>query len=266
MLGPAPPPEGDRGGPVAGVSPELRAEAWARSASGRCERSATTTSARSSSCSTSDGSFYFMEMNTRIQVEHPVTELVTGLDLVREQIRLAAGEPLSPPARGHPAARRTPSRPRVNAEDPNTFAPWPGKITGVHLPGGSACVSIRTCTRATPSCPHYDSLLAKVIVHADDRPPGHRPAPAGARRVRDRGHPDQHPVPPDCPGRRQLHLRASTTPGSSSGSWPPRRAPAASARRSKRRRNPSDSLGNHPARSLTVAPSARYRPGWRLPG
>jgi acetyl-CoA carboxylase biotin carboxylase subunit len=114
-----------------------------------------------------DGSFYFMEMNTRIQVEHPVTELVTGLDLVREQIRIAAGEPLSfsdeRKPRGHAIEMR------VNAEDPVTFAPWPGKITALHMPGG---LGVRVDTHVYAGYvvpPNYDSLLAKVIVHDVDR-------------------------------------------------------------------------------------------------
>ncbi len=122
-----------------------------------------------------DGSFYFMEMNTRLQVEHPVTELVTGVDLVREQIRIAAGEPLSfltgpnslgqeRKARGHAIELR------INAEDPDTFAPWPGKITGLHMPGG---LGVRIDTHVYSGYvvpPNYDSLLAKVIVHDVDRP------------------------------------------------------------------------------------------------
>jgi acetyl-CoA carboxylase biotin carboxylase subunit len=117
-----------------------------------------------------DGSFYFMEMNTRLQVEHPVTELVTGLDLVREQIRIAAGEPLS---FDHTEDRRPRGHAielRVNAEDPNTFAPWPGKITALHMPGG---LGVRVDTHVYAGYvvpPNYDSLLAKVIVHDVDRP------------------------------------------------------------------------------------------------
>src|SRR6478672_2703500 len=119
-----------------------------------------------------DGSFYFMEMNTRLQVEHPVTELVHGVDLVREQIRIAAGEPLSEsvmPAAGGRKPRGHAIELRVNAEDPNTFAPWPGKITALHMPGG---LGVRVDTHVYPGYvvpPNYDSLLAKVIVHDVDR-------------------------------------------------------------------------------------------------
>ncbi|HUH03777.1 MAG TPA: acetyl-CoA carboxylase biotin carboxylase subunit [Kofleriaceae bacterium] len=113
-----------------------------------------------------DGSFYFMEMNTRLQVEHPVTEMVTGIDLVREQIRIAAGEKLSFTSRkprGHAIELR------INAEDPETFAPWPGKITGLNVPGG---FGVRVDTHIYEGYvvpPHYDSLLAKLIVHDTTR-------------------------------------------------------------------------------------------------
>jgi len=116
-----------------------------------------------------DGSFYFMEMNTRIQVEHPVTEMVTGFDLVKEQIRVAAGDPLSFPAelnglRGHAIECR------VNAEDPyRNFQPCPGHINAYHPPGGPG-VRVDTHVYAGYNVPtHYDSLLAKVIVHGRDR-------------------------------------------------------------------------------------------------
>jgi acetyl-CoA carboxylase biotin carboxylase subunit len=122
-----------------------------------------------------DGSFFFMEMNTRIQVEHPVTEMVTGFDLVKEQIRVAAGEPLSfgpTPGDGDGAGWRPRGHAiefRINAEDPVTFAPSPGTITTFHLPGGPG---VRVDTAAYSGWkipPYYDSLIAKLIVHGRDR-------------------------------------------------------------------------------------------------
>jgi len=116
-----------------------------------------------------DRSLYFMEMNTRVQVEHPVTEMVTGVDLVVEQIRAAAGEKLTLPDtrlwkfRGHAIECR------IMAEDPRTFAPWPGKITEYHPPGGAG-VRVDSGVFGGWTVPsHYDSLLAKVIVHAPTR-------------------------------------------------------------------------------------------------
>jgi len=116
-----------------------------------------------------DGAFYFMEMNTRIQVEHAVTEEVTGIDLVKEQIRVAAGEHLSIPhgefrLRGHAIEFR------VNAEDPVTFAPSPGKIRELHIPGGPGVRVDTHIYRDYVVPPHYDSLLAKLIVRGKDRP------------------------------------------------------------------------------------------------
>jgi acetyl-CoA carboxylase biotin carboxylase subunit len=115
-----------------------------------------------------DGSFYFMEMNTRIQVEHPVTEMLTGVDLVKEQIRVAAGEKMSvtetPPLRGHVIECR------VNAEDPaKNFQPSPGRIDVFHPPGGNG-VRVDTHVYAGYSVPpFYDSMIAKVIVQGRDR-------------------------------------------------------------------------------------------------
>jgi acetyl-CoA carboxylase biotin carboxylase subunit len=116
-----------------------------------------------------DGSFYFMEMNTRIQVEHPVTEMCTNFDLVKEQIRIAAGEPLSLVLHGN-RLRGHAMECRVNAEDPaRNFQPSPGLITAYHPPGGPG---VRVDTHIYDGYtvpPYYDSLLAKVIVHGNDR-------------------------------------------------------------------------------------------------
>jgi acetyl-CoA carboxylase biotin carboxylase subunit len=115
-----------------------------------------------------DRSFYFMEMNTRIQVEHPVTEVTTGIDLLKEQIRVAAGEPLAAPETV--THRLHAIEFRVNAEDPDRgFAPAPGKITTFHPPGGPG-VRLDTHVYAGYTVPrHYDSLLAKLIVSGNTR-------------------------------------------------------------------------------------------------
>lgn len=115
------------------------------------------------------GEFYFMEMNTRIQVEHPVTEVTTGIDLVKEQVRVAAGERLSVPE-GGVALRGHAIEFRINAEDPErNFAPGPGTITSFHPPGGPG-VRLDTHVYAGYRVPpHYDSLLGKLIVSGNTR-------------------------------------------------------------------------------------------------
>jgi acetyl-CoA carboxylase biotin carboxylase subunit len=116
-----------------------------------------------------EGRYWFMEMNTRIQVEHPVTEMVTGIDLVAEQIRVAAGAPLSftqdaVRLRGHAFECR------INAEDPDRgFAPAPGRLDRFDLPGGPWVRVDTHCAAGSEVSPHYDSMIAKVIVWGEDR-------------------------------------------------------------------------------------------------
>ena len=115
-----------------------------------------------------DGEFYFIEMNTRIQVEHPVTECVTGVDLIREQIRIAAGESLSLTQdeiriQGHAVECR------INAEDPEKFLPRPGEVEAFHAPGGPG---IRVDSHVYDGYripPNYDSMIGKLIAHAESR-------------------------------------------------------------------------------------------------
>ncbi len=115
-----------------------------------------------------DGKFYFIEMNTRLQVEHPVTEAITGIDLVREQIRVAAGLPLSVTQadirfEGHAIECR------INAEDPVTFAPSPGRVTDFHAPGGLHVRVDSALYDGYRIPPYYDSLIAKLIVYGANR-------------------------------------------------------------------------------------------------
>jgi acetyl-CoA carboxylase, biotin carboxylase subunit len=115
-----------------------------------------------------DGQFAFIEMNTRLQVEHPVTEMVCGIDLVKEQIRIAAGEPLGYTQKditfsGHAIECR------ITAEDPETFAPSPGRVTTYHAPGGLGVRVDSALYSGYTVPPHYDSLVAKLVVHAPTR-------------------------------------------------------------------------------------------------
>jgi acetyl-CoA carboxylase biotin carboxylase subunit len=114
------------------------------------------------------GELYFMEMNTRIQVEHPVTEMVTGIDLVRLQIEIAAGKPL-PFTQDDIKMRGHAIECRINAEDPDTFAPSPGHITAYHMPGGPGVRVDSFVTTDATVLPYYDSMVAKLIVHDTSR-------------------------------------------------------------------------------------------------
>ncbi len=115
-----------------------------------------------------DGEFYFIEMNTRIQVEHPITELITGVDIVKEQLRIAAGAPLDYRqddihVRGHALECR------LNAEDPDTFAPSPGAITQYHAPGGPGIRVDSHIYNGYRVPPNYDSMIGKLIAHGETR-------------------------------------------------------------------------------------------------
>jgi acetyl-CoA carboxylase biotin carboxylase subunit len=115
-----------------------------------------------------DGEFYFIEMNTRLQVEHPVTEMITGLDLVREQIRVAEGHPLTLTQeqvqfRGHAIECR------INAEDPRSFAPSPGTVEQYHPPGGMHVRVDSGLYAGYRVPPYYDSMIAKLIVYGATR-------------------------------------------------------------------------------------------------
>jgi acetyl-CoA carboxylase biotin carboxylase subunit len=115
------------------------------------------------------GKLYFIEVNARVQVEHPVTEFVTGIDIVKSQIRIAQGEPLSEVLPGPIQMRGHAIECRINAENPQTFVPSPGRVTGFHVPGG---IGIRVDTGAYTDCvipPYYDSLVAKLIAYGNDR-------------------------------------------------------------------------------------------------
>jgi acetyl-CoA carboxylase biotin carboxylase subunit len=114
------------------------------------------------------GEFFFMEMNTRLQVEHPVSEAVTGLDIVKEQIRIASNKKLSIPQKdvklnGHAIEFR------INAEHPKTFVPSPGEITAIHFPGGNGVRVDSHVYKGYEIPPYYDSLIAKIIIHAATR-------------------------------------------------------------------------------------------------
>jgi len=118
-----------------------------------------------------DGAFHFIEMNTRLQVEHPVTEMVSGIDIVREQIRIAAGATLGYRQAGVVLSGHA-IECRINAEHPQTFLPSPGTVVGYHAPGGLGVRVDSALYQGYVVPPHYDSLVAKLVVHAASRADG----------------------------------------------------------------------------------------------
>lgn len=152
--------------PAPGITEEMRAEIG-----GRCAEACRKIGYRGAGTFEflyENGEFYFIEMNTRIQVEHPVTEMITGVDLVKEQIRIAANMPLSYrqediQIRGHAFECR------LNAEDPEKFLPSPGKITQFHSPGGLGVRVDSHIYNGYVVPPYYDSMIGKLIVHGDTR-------------------------------------------------------------------------------------------------
>ena len=136
------------------------------------------------------GNYYFIEMNARIQVEHPVTEMVTGIDLIKSQILVAAGEPL-PFKQKDVVHRGCAIECRINAEDPEkNFRPTPGLITRIIPPGG---FGVRFDSHVHPGytvSPYYDSMIGKLIVHQPTRGRGHRLHEAGLAGIAGRGHQD----------------------------------------------------------------------------
>ncbi|HBQ1613539.1 TPA: ATP-grasp domain-containing protein, partial [Klebsiella pneumoniae] len=152
--------------PAPGITPELR-----RYIGERCAKACVDIGYRGAGTFEflfENGEFYFIEMNTRIQVEHPVTEMITGVDLIKEQLRIAAGQPLSIKqdevvVRGHAVECR------INAEDPNTFLPSPGKITRFHAPGGFGVRWESHIYAGYTVPPYYDSMIGKLICYGESR-------------------------------------------------------------------------------------------------
>lgn len=152
--------------PAPGITEEQR-----REIGGRCARACTDIGylgAGTFEFLYENGEFYFIEMNTRVQVEHPVTEMITGFDIVKEQLRIAAGEPLSITQdqvriQGHAIECR------LNAEDPETFMPCPGTIDQFHMPGGPGIRCETHIYNGYPVPPYYDSMIGKLIAHGENR-------------------------------------------------------------------------------------------------
>jgi acetyl-CoA carboxylase, biotin carboxylase subunit len=154
--------------PSPGLSAELR-EQMEAAAERACRETGYTNAGTLEFLLGPDGAFYFIELNARLQVEHPVTELVTGVDIVRQQLRIAAGEPLATAGRAPRSGHAI--EVRINAEDPDRgFAPSPGRIERLRVPSGPGVRIDTHVDSGTTVPPHYDSLIAKLIVWDSDRP------------------------------------------------------------------------------------------------
>ena len=214
-----------------------------------------------------DGNFYFLEMNTRLQVEHPVTELVTGLDLVVAQLEIAQGEPLGPEfddvePRGHAIEVR------LYAEDPyRSFAPVAGQDrSACACRRDRACATTPASTAAREISIHYDPMIAKLIVWGRDRDEALRRLGARARRAAHRRHPHQRAALRGAARRRRLPRRALRHPLARP---PARRAASCCARaattgpRSAAHRRGDRPLRAQPARGGELPTGAAHRGGWR---
>ena len=158
-----------------------------------------------------NGEFYFIEMNTRVQVEHPVTEFTTGIDIVKTQIMVAAGEKL-PFTQRQIEMRGHAIECRINAEDPYKFTPSPGRITMWHPPGGPG---VRVDSHVYTNYfvpPNYDSMIGKIIVHGDTREQALARMRTALNETVIEGIQHQHPAAPRADGRRQVHERRHQHP------------------------------------------------------
>ncbi len=182
-------------GPSPAVSPELREKMRARLCAAMT-KIGYTNAGTIEFLMDRDGNLYFIEVNARIQVEHPVTESITGIDLVKSQILIAAGYKLPEIIQQPVTIKGHAIECRINAENPETFAPSPGRITALNLPGD---VGIRVDTAAYTDYvipPFYDSLVAKLIAYGRDRSEAHRPHAPRAGYVRRGGHLHDDPAAP----------------------------------------------------------------------